>query len=178
VGDRFVEMATPWMRLIGEHILTPQGLLDYWRVEKADSLIILPVQGDRLLLPPPQYRPGVGRATWDLPGGRCPPARDRQTVALEILHRELGLGPGAIAHLQPLTDQGWAINSSFSNQQLHALVAQIQPGPIPHLGRAYGIPQDWPSLMTDITCLQCRCVLHEWRAQEAAPFPDLSSPLE
>ncbi|MFN9173480.1 MAG: hypothetical protein ACK58N_02915, partial [Synechocystis sp.] len=71
--DRFAELKTPWLTLIGEKWLdSQQQSLDYWRVEKADSLIILPQQGDRLLLPKPMFRPGIRNTTWDFPGGRLP----------------------------------------------------------------------------------------------------------
>ena len=49
--NRFVEMRSRWLTVIGENIEDDQGqILEYWRVEKADSVIILPIQGDRPLL--------------------------------------------------------------------------------------------------------------------------------
>ncbi|WP_228040136.1 hypothetical protein [Nodosilinea sp. LEGE 07088] len=43
-------------------------MLEYWRVEKADSVIILPLQNQRLILPPHTYRPGMGKLTLDFQG--------------------------------------------------------------------------------------------------------------
>ena len=38
VNDRFLELRSHWMTLIGEHLQDDRGqLLEYWRVEKADS---------------------------------------------------------------------------------------------------------------------------------------------
>ncbi len=55
--ERFVELRTPWLTLIGEKLQDPQGqVLDYWRVEKADSVVIITIQGDNFLLPKPIYR--------------------------------------------------------------------------------------------------------------------------
>jgi hypothetical protein len=75
VQDRFLELHSRWVTLIAEHWQDAQGQrLEYWRIEKADSVIVLPIQKDALaqpqiLLPPASYRPGVGRVTLDFPGG-------------------------------------------------------------------------------------------------------------
>lgn len=168
VGDRFVDLSTPWFHLIGEHIQAGDRLLDYWRIEKADSLIVLPIQGDRILLPPPMYRPGLGAETWDFPGGRCPQGSDRPTVATDILRRELGVAPEAIAQLQPLNFKGWAVNSSFSNQVLYSFVAYLQEGTAPQIGKSYDISRAGLSvLLADLTCLQCRAVLLDWWCSQA-----------
>lgn len=168
VGDRFAEFRTPWFTLIGEHIQADDQRLDYWRVEKVDSVIVLPIQGDRILLPPALYRPGIGAETLDFPGGRCLDNQPRSDTARQLLQRELGIEAGAIATLKPLNSQGWPVNSSFSNQKLYGFVAKLQPGPITHLGSTYstdatGIKQ----LLADVICLQCRMVLMEWwRSQD------------
>jgi hypothetical protein len=71
VQDRFLEMRSNWFTLIGEHLQDNQGQrLEYWRIERADSVIILPLHHQQLILPPPTYRPGLGQATLDFPGGR------------------------------------------------------------------------------------------------------------
>jgi hypothetical protein len=168
VGDRFAELGTPWFTLIGEHIQTDNQILDYWRVEKADSVIVLPIQGDRIVLPPALYRPGIGTETLDFPGGRCLASQSRPDVARQLLHRELGVESGAIAVLKPLNSRGWPVNSSFSNQKLYGFVADVQPGPVANLGSSYSTDaKGIKHLLTDLTCLQCRMVLMEWwRSQE------------
>lgn len=165
--DRFLEVRSRWMTLIGEHLQTPQGQeLEYWRIEKADSVLILPIQGDRILLPPPSYRPGVGQVTLDLPGGRISKEQSPAKAAIATLERELGIDASAIAALVPLNTEGWLVNSSFSNQKLYGFVAQLQAD-IPLLpdfvAGTYAISSDGVhQLLQDITCLQCRAVLMEW----------------
>jgi hypothetical protein len=57
--------------VIGEHLEDETGqILKYWRVEKADSAIILPIQNQQLILLPPTYHPGLGEKTLDFLGGR------------------------------------------------------------------------------------------------------------
>ena len=71
--DRFLEVKSPWMALIGERLRDDRNrLLDYWRVETANSAVILTVHDNHLILPPAMYRPGVGQPTLDFPGGRVP----------------------------------------------------------------------------------------------------------
>ncbi len=175
--ERFVEIRSPWLTLIGEKLQDEQQrILDYWRVEKADSVVIVTMQSDRsasrkpnrFLLPKPAYRPGVGKATLDFPGGRVLPQQTTIEAAKIILQRELGIEESDIISLEPLNQTGWAINSSFSNQKLYGLVAEIDSQTIvnpekltsiTYLNTASGIN----NLLQDLTCLQCRAVLLEWQ---------------
>ena len=169
--DSFVEISSPWLTLIGEHLQDDQGkVIDYWRVEKADSVVVLTIQSENLLLPIPMYRPGVGKKTLDFPGGRVLSGQTPAAAVPKILERELGITAAAIASLIPLNTNGWEINSSFSNQQLYGFVAEIDPSlsisnellagiyPTTKLGIS--------NLLQDLTCLQCRCVLLEWQIQK------------
>ena len=62
-------LSTPWMILHGERLLDNQGQeLDYWRVEKEDSAVIVTIVGDDFVLPQPVFRPGLGSSTLDFPG--------------------------------------------------------------------------------------------------------------
>ncbi|MCS6815683.1 MAG: NUDIX hydrolase, partial [Cyanobacteria bacterium] len=71
VQDRFLELRSRWLTIVGEHCQTPDGeQLEYWRVEKADSVIILPLQEGSLITLPPTYRHGIAQVTIDFPGGR------------------------------------------------------------------------------------------------------------
>jgi hypothetical protein len=180
VRDRLMEIHSPWVTVIRECLEDDRGqLLDYWRVEKADSAVIITHQGDRLLLPPPSYRPGVGTLTLDFPGGRIPGDRPPIQVVPEILQRELGIPVTAIAQIIPLNPSGWAINSAFSNQKLYGFVATVNPEweiPGDRLGATYptttlGIR----SLLYQLTCLQCRALLLEWHSfmntNEGSPRP-------
>ncbi len=163
----FTEVRSPWLTLWGERWRDDQGrLLDYWRVEKADSVIILPLQGNILHLPKPQFRPGLGVSTWDFPGGRLADEQDLLTTITQILGRELALEKTVIAQITPINEQGWPINSSFSNQRLYGVVAEIKPSivlPAHHLGASYeATTSGLQALLKTLLCLQCRAVLLEW----------------
>lgn len=169
VRDRFLELHSRWMTLIGEHLQDQQGeILEYWRIEKADSVIVLPIQNDQFMLPLPSYRPGVGQVTLDFPGGRVPETQTPEQAAIAILKRELGIESVEITQLIPLNTQGWAVNSSFSNQNLYGFVAHLnnleiteqssEQGSITYPTTLLGI-QD---LLQRLTCLQCRAMLLEW----------------
>jgi len=167
VRDRFLDLKTRWLTLIGENLETDQGeVLEYWRVEKPHSVIVLPLLENAVVLPNPMYRPGIGQATLDLPGGRLPPDQTVDAAAQQILRRELALPEGAIDQLTQLTPDGWPINSAFSNQRLYGLVAQLdasQPPQVPYL--SFGTDQSGlQSLLNQLLCLQCRAVVREWQA--------------
>lgn len=162
-GERFANLSTPWFTLIGEHIQAEGQVLDYWRVEKADSVVVLPIQGNQLLLPVPFYRPGIGCETLDFPGGRCGQEQDPAGVAGAILERELGVEAGEIMDLQSINARGWAVNSSFSNQRLYGFVARLTSRPVGKLGGVYEInAAGVERLRAELQCLQCRMVLLEW----------------
>lgn len=167
VCKRFLELRSSWLTLIGENLADDRGqILEYWRIEKADSVVIVPIQADRLILPPPSYRPGVGEHTLDFPGGRVPEGQSPDAVVPIILQRELGIEAEAIISLMPINIKAWAVNSSFSNQKLYGFVAQIQPNLVlspqfagaTYAANAIGIGE----LLEVLTCLQCRALLLEW----------------
>ncbi len=159
-----VTIESPWVRMIAERWRDEAGQqLDYWRVERVPSVIVAALQAGQLLLPRPQFRPGLGRATLDLPGGRLPPGQTPPAAAAAIVARELGLAPQAVRAPRLLNPQGWPINSSFSNQLLYGVVATIDPAHQPTL------PYEPVSfdraglqgLLQRLDCLQCRAVLLE-----------------
>ena len=164
VNDRFLELRCRWMTLIGEHLQDDRGqLLEYWRVEKADSVIVLPGQNSMILLPAPSYRPGLGQITLDFPGGRISEGQDHREAALMTLKRELGIEATAMTRLIPLNSEGWAVNSSFSNQKLYGFIADID-GDL-STGEVLTYPANSigvSDLLKSLTCLQCRAVLLEW----------------
>lgn len=173
VCKRFLEIRSHWFTLIGENLQDHQGqILEYWRVEKADSAVIVPIQSDRIILPPPSYRPGLGKLTLDFPGGRIPEGQNPDAAVPTILKRELGIEAEAIVELMPLNTEGWAVNSSFSNQKLYSFVAQIQPNvevSAEYVGATYpAIATGVRDLLEVLTCLQCRAVLLEWWLKQQA----------
>ena len=174
--ERFVEIRSPWLTLIGEKLQDDrQQILDYWRVEKADSVVIVTIQAiasnertSRFLLPKPSYRPGVGKTTLDFPGGRVLPEQTTVETGKIILQRELDIEESDIISLEPLNQTGWAINSSFSNQKLFGLVAEIDSQTVVNPEKLTSITytntvNGIDNLLQDLTCLQCRAVLLEWQ---------------
>lgn len=166
-------MRSHWFTLIGEHWHDHQGTpLEYWRVERAHSVVIIPIQAEQFLLPPAQFRPGVRHATLDFPGGRLPEGVSADEAAARILGRELGVMEGAIAQLTPINPGGWIVNSSFSNQQLFGFVAHLSPDvPVAEsqIGSTHAVsPQGVQDLLAELLCLQCRALLLDWWLQTAS----------
>lgn len=173
----FTELRSPWLTLLGERWQDEQGqLLDYWRVEKADSLIILPRHHRTLLLPKPQFRPGLGQFSWDFPGGRWSEPTPLGSVIPQILQRELGLDADSIESLTPINAQGWPINSSFSNQKLYGYLVDIQTQAeisAHYLGGRYPLTREGIQALLDIlVCLQCRALLLEWWTTQGPSLAD------
>lgn len=167
VHDRFLELHSHWLTLIGEHLQDHQGnLLEYWRIEKADSVIVLPIQNAQILLPVSSYRPGVGVVTLDFPGGRVPSGASPEQAAIAILQRELGVDAASIDQLIALNSTGWAVNSSFSNQKLYGFVAHIHNATKlanELISATYAVtPAGIHQLLSILNCLQCRAVFLEW----------------
>jgi 8-oxo-dGTP pyrophosphatase MutT (NUDIX family) len=161
-----MRVSTPWVDLIGERLLThQQEEVDYWRVERSNSVIIVPLWQKQIILPPITYRPGIGISTLDFPGGRIRPNQSPAEAAHSILQRELGIIPGDIEELIALNHDGWPINSAFTNQLLFGFVAHIQEGAqiTPDaLGFHFPIePSGITELLQLLSCLQCRAVLME-----------------
>lgn len=162
-----VRIVSPFVTLIGERWRSDAtDELDYWRVEKVDSVIVLPVHREQLLCAPPVFRPGVQRATLDFPGGRLPQGRSPEDMAPDLLERELGVRADAILRIRSLNRAPWIVNSSFSNQGVWGLVAEIDPKYDVAGGRvgmmAPATPQGVEAMLEAIECLQCRAVLLEW----------------
>ncbi|NJS12261.1 MAG: NUDIX hydrolase [Microcoleus sp. CSU_2_2] len=168
--DRIVEINSHWVKLIAEHLENTEGqILEYWRVERADSVVVLTIQDNKLLFPAPMYRPGIGEVTLDFPGGRVPAGETPAAAVPGIIKKELGVTEDAIARIGPINAIGWAINSSFSNQKLYGFIAQLHPHVIVNpksICAAYSVtPAGIRDLLKDLNCLQCRALLLEWQNQ-------------
>lgn len=146
--------------------------MEYWRVEKADSVIVLPIQAGHVFCVAPTFRPGVGRATLDFPGGRLDAGKAPHQILPLLLMRELGIPPQAIKHIEALNSERWIINSSFSNQGLWAFVAEIDETfviPEANIGaKAKTDPAGLEQLTEKLECLQCRAALLEWQRRGIA----------
>jgi len=169
------ETTSRWVKVIAEAVRDDQGnTLEYWRVEKDDSIIILPLYRGAIVLPRPFYRHGIGQHTWDLPGGRWGSRADIKTAALSILARELGISETDVAGLTSISGTPWPVNSAFSNQYLHGFVAEIADSAVfPEdrgVERFITDASGMAALLDRLSCLQCRCVVLEWLYRNAV-FP-------
>lgn len=169
--DEFVRVGSKWVTLIGERWLCDKGReVEYWRVEKVDSVIILPIHAGRIYCGKPTFRVGVHRPTLDFPGGRLPEGTQPKDVVPVLLESELSVPACAIRRTIELNDVKWLVNSSFSNQGLWGFVVEID--------EAFSIPESSTGasveasdggiseLLSELECLQCRMVLLEWQRQK------------
>ncbi|HUZ22010.1 MAG TPA: hypothetical protein VMU75_15725 [Acidimicrobiales bacterium] len=172
--SRMVEVRSPWLSMIGERLRDGTGQeLEYWRVEKPDSLLVVTVHDGRLILPPRSYRPGVGRTTLDFAGGRLEDPSMILETAQTIVRREFKLsGSDLFASQESLNDIGWDVDSSSSSQRVYGIAAELRRE-VPVLDDSIGA--SYPAtglggreLLRDLVCLQCRAVLHEWLEQDLA----------
>lgn len=159
-----VTIDSPWLTLYGEKLKDDQGrILEYWRVEKADSVIVIPLQNQRLLLPKPSYRPGIQAMTLDFPGGRVTKGVELTLGAIAVLNKELGIESKDVVALIPINQQPWLVNSSFSSQKLYGFIAHLQANTTidpEYLDQAYSLTSsEINQLLTQLTCLQCRSLL-------------------
>ncbi|MEB3290205.1 MAG: NUDIX hydrolase [Leptolyngbya sp.] len=165
VQQILMDLRNPWLRLVGERLQTPdQDTVDYWRVERADSALVLPIWRRQVVVPPAVYRPGLGQTTLDLPGGRVTAGQDPADAAQAILHRELRLETDHILTLERLNIEGWPVNSSFSNQRLFGFRARLTDAApsFPSGSQFYPFtPAGLRHLLGHLTCLQCRAVVME-----------------
>jgi hypothetical protein len=166
VLESLMVMKNRWISLIGERLLDNKGnQLDYWRVERCDSVIILPIHQNVFILPKSEYRPGVGMRTHDFPGGRHEKCREPLQSAHLILERELGIVSADIQTISLINDKPWFVDSSFSSQKLHVFEAILKDEALIDPGRVdICCPvNQTESLLNMLVCMQCRCALLEWK---------------
>ncbi len=169
--SQIAELRTPWLSVFGERLRDESGHeLEYWRIERPDSLIVVTVHRGRLILPAPSYRPGVARVTLDLAGGRLRHASTIPETAREIVRREFDLpGEEGAAVQSVLNPDGWDVDSSVSTQRLFGVSLELADGvdlPASRVGASYpATPKGGMEALRSLACVQCRAVLSEWVAQ-------------
>ncbi|WP_200240047.1 hypothetical protein [Thiohalocapsa halophila] len=156
------EINAKWLTLFCEEYRKPSGdTCVYWRVERADSLIVVPLFNNDVLLPAPDYRPGIEKTTLDLPGGRV---TDVSTTGLaeaatQLVSRELGVPVDAVSDVKLVDGSGTYVNSSLSNQRLYVAQARLRDID-PSRGAILQHPiQDLDHLVAQLECLQCAYAL-------------------
>jgi hypothetical protein len=166
VVNKISVFKTPWVKLIGERVEDDEGkMLDYWRVEKEDSVVVIPVWKDHILLPPKYYRHGAGEYTYDFPGGRILEKESNKEAGLRILNKELGVSKDQIKSLSEINSEGFLINSSFSDQKIYGYVADISEK-VSWQDENIEFFRDEKSntgeVLNKFICLQCRAIFLEW----------------
>ena len=164
-----MSISSPWVKVIVERLEDSDGkLLDYWRIERPDSVIVIPIHRGHIVLPNPSYRPGIQEATWDLPGGRLAGDLTPKEQAVKILEREIRIKESDVREIRSINSTGWPVDSSFSSQRLWGLIAILKDDAnylLDHALRRIGLTnEDLNRLLEDLVCLQCRMVLREWMA--------------
>ncbi len=165
VLENLMIMKNRWISLIGERLLDDKGNhLSYWRVERCDSVVIIPIYRHMFLLPAPVYRPGVALKTHDFPGGRHEKGRQPIETAHMILKRELGISTVDVQTMRLMNEQPWLVDSSFSNQKLHIFEAVLNDAALvdPTLLDVRCPIDQAETLLNKLVCLQCRCALLDW----------------
>jgi len=163
---RVLALQSAWVTVYADNMLDETGQeLEYWHVDRSDSVIVLAIHQGHFLLPQPSYRPGVGEVTVDFAGGRLAEKQAPADAALAVLQRELGIAHGQVTSLEALTTQPLHVDSSFSSQKLYGFVAEIDSAAEPAASaRIHPLSKIEP-LRQKLQCLQCRAVLNEFLLQ-------------
>lgn len=165
VTDAFIEIKNRWISFFGEYCINEKNeILEYYRVERADSIVVLPLIDNKLLLPKRYYRHGVQKHTLDFPGGRFEKGKNKKEVVYDILQRELNVSAKNVDVVSEINKEGWIVDSSFSTQKLYGVVVRIS-------SMDYSLndselmevtKKNLLHLLSTIECLQCRSVLMTW----------------
>lgn len=171
--ETLVRMENRWATVVGERLADETGQnITYWRVERSDSVIVVPIHQGMIILPKARYRHGAGGPTADFPGGRHEAQPEAEETARQILQRELDVAPEHVDALHPLNLGGWLVDSSFSNQKVFVFEARISAAISldPELleSRQPADAGGARAILAKLTCLQCRCALLEWLARQDA----------
>ncbi|HSX17483.1 MAG TPA: NUDIX domain-containing protein [Patescibacteria group bacterium] len=163
---RMLSLKSPWVTVYADRLQDDTGKdLEYWHVDRADSVIVLAIQNGQFLLPEMQYRPGVDEVMLDFAGGRIAADQTPAEAAVSVVRKELGIPAGQVMSLKPITDEPLCVDSSFSSQKLYGFVAEIK-GDIepPEHVRGHSLNKI-EHLRQKLHCLQCRLLLDEFLLQ-------------
>lgn len=157
---------SPWVTVKCERWQDDQEKeLEYWRVNRPDSIIVIPMHKGHFLLPRPIFRPGVEVCTWDFPGGRLQAGFSHEEMAIQLLHKELGMRREDIDAITPINNEGYFVDSSFSSQRVWGYVAVLHKNcKVDESAVGWKVPateQGCSKLLDKLHCLQCRELLLE-----------------
>lgn len=155
--ERSVIARSKWVTFYKDRVESNGGNeLEYWCVDRSDSVIIIAMQGGKFLLTPEQYRPGIDQSTLDFPGGRVD-ADDPLTAAEQTLRREFQLDESLPLSFQSITPTPLIVDSAFSNQRLYGFMTVIPDDVVINGAKKYTTDE----LLNKLQCLQCRILLLE-----------------
>ena len=157
-------LTSPWVSVYAEQWCDGgEEIVDYWRVERPDSVIVVPFHRGDFVLPRPIFRPGIGRATWDFPGGRLGADCDPVDFVPRVLERELNVPAVAIGRPRVINARPWSVDSAFSNQRLWGFSVEIANDFELDAGvvgwRCRSGSAGVAELLGVLECLQCRALL-------------------
>lgn len=161
--ENILTLKSKWVDIYCDKWKDGTQILDYWRVEKLDSIIILPIFENEFILPKKQYRVGIDAFTLDFPGGR----RSHTNLAdsaKEILIRELEISEKNINGIVALGNKKFIVNSSFNSQCVSYYVAYLKD--IVNLKDCIRYSIDDNALQDDLECLQCAFGLLLYKGQK------------
>ena len=156
-----LHIKSDWMDLYVEMWKKGNESIEYWRISKKDSLIVIGLQGGRLILPRPDFRVGVSEVTLDFAGGRVEDHSENglKITALKIAHRELGLEKEYVKEIDLLDAKGKYVNSSFNDQKIYVALIHINEQVIINKEcKVFGIKQ-LALLYEQLKCMQCAYAL-------------------
>ncbi|MFC7617146.1 NUDIX domain-containing protein [Actinokineospora soli] len=119
LGTRQV-YANPWMTVREDDIRRPDGSAGiYGVIDKPDYALVVPLDGDRLMLVE-QYRYPLGARRWEFPQGTAPDRADvaPEELAARELREETGLRAGRIVRIG-----GLDCAPGMSSQRGHVFLA-------------------------------------------------------
>ena len=185
--SEIARIQSPWITIVAEHFQNEKHVpIDYWRIERPDSVIVIVLHNEMLLFPKAQYRPGINETTLDFCGGRVPPGMEGDPVRAVpgIVERELGFHMKQeeenikyeVTSLNTNCD-GWPVDSSVSSQRLFGFLVNIRDDveldeKSLHERKVNVNNATDVSLLfsQDLKCLQCRSLLMEWILHHNGPL--------
>jgi acyl carrier protein len=128
-------------------------LIEYWRIEKPNSILIVTTYKNYFILPTPKFRQGINKKTLDFPGGRQQ-TDNILSDARKIICRELKIENDDIEYIKELDTKKYIINSSFNSQLVIYLEASLKKmNENTHFIKCSFT--EIHRLLNDLECLQC-----------------------
>lgn len=180
--SEIARIKSPWITIVAEHFKNENQVpIDYWRIERPDSAIVIVLHRNKMIFPKAQYRPGINETTLDFCGGRVPPEMEREPILAvpRILEKELGfrakdneIEENMEYEITSLNEVGWPVDSSVSSQKLFGFVVTLRDNVELDEDFLHEKKVDIKNttdinllLSQDLKCLQCRSLLMEWMLQ-------------